>query len=118
MQYMCCVRLLENRTEKTSTRFRVCLKVQYHVVACLQNFCGERSDYSLQLRREVNVVVESLHLIAEQPHDPYVFGYQYCSVLLCESGCSRSLSSTGFAAKEMKGWCNGHGLNGVDCGEA
>src|SRR5688572_8826997 len=106
---MRCVRLLENGTEKASTRLRVCLKVQYHVVACLQELRGERSDHSLQLRREVNIVVESLHLIAEQPHHPYVFGYQYCSVLLRETGCNRSLSSTGLAAKEMKGWCRGHG---------
>src|SRR5258706_16342321 len=99
---MLCIGLFENGTEETTTCFRVRLEVHYYVITRLQELRGERPYHGFQLLREVNVVVKGLHLIAEQPHHPYVFGYQYCCVVPRETGGNCRLSSAGFAAEEVK----------------
>jgi hypothetical protein len=108
VQDMRCICLFEYRTKETTTRLRVRLKVQYHVIARLQELRGERPDYGFKFRGEVNVVVKGLHLIAKQPHHAYVFRYQYCRVLLGENICDGRLSRASFAAHKVKGWCEGH----------
>ncbi|MEJ6003174.1 hypothetical protein WG898_21460 [Paucibacter sp. AS307] len=102
-------RLLEHRAKPAPAGPGIGLEVQHHrLPAAAQQVHDQRADHRLQLCRAADVVVEDLHLIAIQAHQPDVLGDQHRPLLLGQGAGDRALAGAGLAAEEVEGGCRQH----------